>query len=291
MKVIVTMTSWKKRIQYVRQVIEQFAKYPANFDLIYLWLSKEEFPNEEADLPESLMRFVNAHPTKIKIRWTYQNEYNHKRWYVYPEHFKDCVVSVDDDAIYDIRNVVKAIDYAYNNHCIVNLADLFYSNVFNHSIHKEVIHWYQNEPNFYTTFCAQCVIPPYTFPLACLGEEELRIRRKICQRCDESWINPWLIAHKIKVYTPDYVISRPAKYESENTTWEIMNASNGKFAFRDVQLFAVLNQFPDLMREWLKMFRGYMKVKEDIPQILSMSEGLDIKQEDLDKIPNYIRNH
>lgn len=290
MKTIVTLTSWKKRIKYVQQVLEQFAMYPANFDKIYLWLSQMEFPNREYDLPSQLLEFVRSHP-KVEIRWTFGNEYNHKRWYVYPEHFEDVVVSVDDDAIYDIVNVCKAISYAVDNHCIVNLADLFYSNVFNHSIHKEVIHWYDNEPNYFTTFCAQCVIPPFTFPCECMTEEVLDVRRRICQRCDESWINPWLIAHRVKIYTPDYVISRPASYEKENTTWEIMNKSNGKFAFRDVQLFAVLNKFPYLFEQWTSVFRGYMKVKEDIPQILSMSEGLEIKEEDLNKIPDYIRNH
>ena len=200
-------------------------------------------------------------------------------------------LDVDDDAIYDIKNVCRAISYAVDNHCIVNLADLFYSNVFNHSIHKEVIHWYDNEPNYFTTFCAQCVIPPFTFPCECMTEEVLDIRRRICQRCDESWINPWLIAHRVKVYTPDCVISRPASYEKENTTWEIMNKCEGKFAFRDVQLFAVLNKFPYLFEQWTSLFRGYMKVKEDIPQILSLSEGLEIKEDDLNKIPDYIRNH
>ena len=119
MKTIVTLTSWKKRIKYVQQVLEQFAMYPANFDKIYLWLSQMEFPNREYDLPSQLLEFVRSHP-KVEIRWTFGNEYNHKRWYVYPEHFEDVVVSVDDDAIYDIVNVCKAITYAVDNHCIVN---------------------------------------------------------------------------------------------------------------------------------------------------------------------------
>ena len=289
MKTIVTMTSWKKRIQYVHKVIEQFIRYPANFDKIYLWLAEPEFPNKEKDLPEELQQMME-HP-RFEIRWTKLNEYNHKRWYVYPEHYNDIVVSVDDDAVYNIVNVCKAISYAVDNHCIVNLADLFYSNVFNHSIHKEVIHWYQDEPNFYTTFCAQCVIPPRTFPCDCLRECCLDIRRKICQRCDESWINPFLINDGVKIYTPNYIISRPAEYEKENTTWEIMNAGKGKFAFRDVQLFAVLNKFKSLYWAWINKFPGYMKVIEDIPQILELSDGLDITESDLDKIPNYIRNH
>ena len=289
-KTIVTLTSWKKRIQYVHNVIEQFATYPTMFDKIYLWLAEEEFPNKEKDLPETLLYCLQVYK-QFEIRWIKENEYNHKRWYVYPEHYEDTVVSVDDDAIYDIFNIDKAIKYANDNKCIVNLADLFYSNVFNHSIHKEVIHWYQDAPNFYTTFCAQCIIPPFTFPCECLRPEYLDIRKKICKRCDESWINPWLIAHRTQIYTPSYVLSRPASYEKENTTWEIMNVSNGKFSFRDAQLFAVLNKFPYLFEQWIRTFRGYMKVKDDIPQILSMCEGLDIKEEDLNKIPDYIRNH
>lgn len=293
MNYIVTMTSWKKRIQYVKSAIEKFLQNtPVYIDKLYLWLAEEEFPSKEFELPVELIEYVkqNSH---VEIRWTEHNEYNHKRWHVYPEHFEDCVISVDDDAYYNHDGLDKAIRFALKNKCIVNLADLFYSNVFNHSIHKEVIHWYSKEPSKYTTFCAQCIIPPCAFPVECVSEENIKIRSRICKRCDESWINPWLIEKSIKVYTPDYIVSKPTEYESENTTWQLMNETKDKFSFRDIQLFVVLNKFPELYESWIEAFPGYKKVKEDVQLIHDWAKTIDsdITIQDIEKIPDYIRNH
>lgn len=95
------MTSWKKRIQYVKTAIEKFLQNtPVYVDKFYLWLAEEEFPSKEVELPLELVEYVknNSH---VEIRWTVLNEYNHKRWYVYPKHHEDCVISIDDDAYYD----------------------------------------------------------------------------------------------------------------------------------------------------------------------------------------------
>ena len=293
MNYIVTMTSWKKRIQYVKNAIEKFLQNtPVYIDKFYLWLAEEEFPSKEADLPAELVKFVydNSH---VEITWTKYNEYCHKRWYVYPEHFENCVISIDDDAYYNRDGLDKAIAFALKNKCIVNLADLFYSNVFNHSIHKEVIHWYSKEPSKYTVLCGQCIIPPHVFPLECLNEDNIRIRSKICKRCDESWINPWLIKTGINIYTPDYIVSQPTEYESRDAMWKIMAEYKNKFSFRDIQLFVVLNKFPELYESWICAFPGYKKIKEDVQQIYDWAKTIDpdITVKDIEKIPDYIRNH
>lgn len=287
------MTSWKKRIQYVKTAIEKFLhNTPVYIDKFYLWLAEEEFPLKEAGLPKDLVEYVNNN-SHVIVKWTNTNEYNHKRWNVYPEHFEDCVISIDDDADYYSDGLNKAIRFAMKNKCIVNLADLFYSNVFNHSIHKEVIHWYSSVPSKYTTFCAQCVIPPCVFPIECVTEKNKVIRANICKRCDESWINPWLVKNRINIYTPEYIISKPTDYESENTTWQIMNETKDKFSFRDIQLFVVLNRFSDLFDAWLKEFPGYKKTQQDVQQIYDWAKTIDpdITLQDIEKIPEYIRNH
>lgn len=293
MNYIVTITSWKKRIQYVKTVIETFLQNtPVYIDKLYLWLAEEEFPTKEAELPNDLVDYINSN-LHVEIKWTKTNEYNHKRWNVYPEHFEDCVISIDDDATYNSEGLDKAIRFALKHKCIVNLADLFYSNVFNHSIHKEVIHWYSKEPSKYTTFCAQCVIPPMCFPIECVTDKMKQLRSIICKRCDESWINPWLVKNRVDIYTPEYVISRPTEYESENTTWQIMNETKDKFSFRDIQLFVVLNRIQELYDTWLYEFPGYMKVKDDIQTIYNWAKIIDpdVTVQDVEKIPEYIRNH
>jgi hypothetical protein len=54
-KVVVTMTSWTKRIGNCRQVVEAILKNTVKPDAVYLNLAVVEFPNKEADLPKDLV--------------------------------------------------------------------------------------------------------------------------------------------------------------------------------------------------------------------------------------------
>ena len=96
MKIVITMTSWTKRIQYVAKTIYYFLKtQTVKPDMFYLWLAEDEFPNKEKDLPEDLLTICSVF--NVQIKWTKYNEYAFKRWYVYPKHNDDLVISIDDD--------------------------------------------------------------------------------------------------------------------------------------------------------------------------------------------------
>lgn len=64
--IVITLTSWAKRIQNVKAVLQSALNQTANVDRIYLNLSKEEFKN--ISLPEDLVTFINANP-KIVLNW------------------------------------------------------------------------------------------------------------------------------------------------------------------------------------------------------------------------------
>ena len=60
MQTIVTMTSWSGRIEHVGSSIFRFFKTQTKLpDIFYLWLSEEEFPNKENDLPKDLLLTIN----------------------------------------------------------------------------------------------------------------------------------------------------------------------------------------------------------------------------------------
>ena len=96
MKIVLTMTSWVKRINHVAKSIYRFLQTQTiKPDYCYLWLAEEEFPNRENDLPHELLLVCEA--LNVRICWTKYNEYAFKRWYVYPKHNDDLVISIDDD--------------------------------------------------------------------------------------------------------------------------------------------------------------------------------------------------
>lgn len=65
---VVTMTSWPKRINNVVKVLDSILRNTLSPDRVYLNLCTEEFPNRNADLPLVLTMFINVNP-KVIINW------------------------------------------------------------------------------------------------------------------------------------------------------------------------------------------------------------------------------
>ena len=72
-KIIVSMTSWTKRIGNVTTVVKSLLDQELEPDIIQINLSLEEFPNREMDLPEELV-FLAQNEKKIDIEWVPGND-------------------------------------------------------------------------------------------------------------------------------------------------------------------------------------------------------------------------
>ena len=98
-KVIVSLTSWPKRIHNVPYVINSILQNTVKPDQIVLNLSEEEFPGKELDLPDVLMDFVNKRV--LELLWTPGNLKAFKKFIPtmkkYPD---DVIIAIDDDFIY-----------------------------------------------------------------------------------------------------------------------------------------------------------------------------------------------
>lgn len=98
-KVIVSMTSWRKRISNVCAVVESIRNNSVLPDQIILNLSLSEFPNKELDLPADLVRLHQN--GDIRIIWQEGNTRAFKK--IIPtlkEYPDDIVISIDDDFLY-----------------------------------------------------------------------------------------------------------------------------------------------------------------------------------------------
>ena len=97
-KGIISLTSWKARINTVSKTIFSLIKQCPGFHIV-LVLSEEEFPNKESELPDDLMLFVNSN--LIEIFWIYQNYKAFKKILFTLDKYRDVpVISADDDCIY-----------------------------------------------------------------------------------------------------------------------------------------------------------------------------------------------
>lgn len=99
MKIIVSFTSYPPRISGVHEVVESLYRQTVPADEIVLYLSLDEFPGREANLPGKLVDLNGQNGFRIK--WVHENLKSHKKYYYALREYKEAVViTVDDDKIY-----------------------------------------------------------------------------------------------------------------------------------------------------------------------------------------------
>lgn len=112
MRVIVSFTSYPPRIGSVHKVVESLYRQTVKADEIILYLSLDEFPKGEADLPATLRRLDRREG--FRIAWVCGNLKSHKKYYYALREYKDAaVITVDDDKIYAetmIRDLMKSYE-------------------------------------------------------------------------------------------------------------------------------------------------------------------------------------
>lgn len=96
-RVIVSLTSYPGRIGFVHQVIRSLFAQTVLPDTIVLYLSRDEFPNGNVDLPDSLLSCCGF---DFEIRWVSGNMKSHKKYLYAVKDFPDAlVITVDDDIV------------------------------------------------------------------------------------------------------------------------------------------------------------------------------------------------
>ena len=106
-KIILTMTSWKKRIKYCHKTIEILLTNSLPPYKLILNLAKEEFPKKNLELPENLLNLLKY--DNFEIFWVEENNNVFKKLIPTINRFKeDLIITVDDDIIYP-NNMIKIV--------------------------------------------------------------------------------------------------------------------------------------------------------------------------------------
>ena len=105
------MTSWTKRINNVKSVVENVMEGTLQPDKLYLSLSVEEFPNREIDLPKDLVNYFNG-DSRLIINWVEgENTKCMKKVFPVLQYLDDddIILPVDDDIMYPSDYVEKRV--------------------------------------------------------------------------------------------------------------------------------------------------------------------------------------
>lgn len=97
-KIIVSLTSYPKRIAMVHKVIKSLFEQTWKADRIILYLSEEEFPQKEQNLPKRLTALLGQNG--FSIIWVDENLRSHKKYFYSLQKGENIVITIDDDACY-----------------------------------------------------------------------------------------------------------------------------------------------------------------------------------------------
>lgn len=112
-QIIVSFTSYGKRIATVPLVLDRLFNQTLKPDRIVLYLSKENFPGMEADLPE---RLLEMRQYGLDIHWCDGDIKSYKKIIPALKEFPDdIIITIDDDIYYELDFIEKLYD-SYKKH-------------------------------------------------------------------------------------------------------------------------------------------------------------------------------
>jgi hypothetical protein len=116
-KAIISLTSWKARINSVYATIFSIIKHNPGFHIV-LVLSENEFPNKEADLPDKLREQIKY--DVIEVIWTKRNYKVFKKIIPTMAKYPNVPIISADDGIVYIRNFAEILytRWLRNQDCI-----------------------------------------------------------------------------------------------------------------------------------------------------------------------------
>ena len=106
-KIIVSLTTYPKRIPTIWLTIETLLRQTVKPDEIVLWLANEQFERGLSDLPESLLRLQER---GLTIRFCDDLRSHKKYYFALQEYPNDLIVLADDDMFYPKDTIAKLLN-------------------------------------------------------------------------------------------------------------------------------------------------------------------------------------
>lgn len=106
---VVSLTSFPARINTVHTSIESLLMQNLKPNKVILWLSNEEFPNKESDLPNNLLNLKNY---GLSIKWC-ENIGSYKKLIPALRELKNSIIITADDDLYYHPKMVERLYFSY----------------------------------------------------------------------------------------------------------------------------------------------------------------------------------
>lgn len=224
-KLIISMTSYPARIQYVASVWFSILRQKVNTNLYHcvLVLSEEEFPNKESNLPDDLNVLIDN--GYIELLWTPKNTRSHKK--LIPTLLKypnNPILVIDDDQYRTNDWLSNFIEHhkKYPNDVLTGISHFI--------IRDSKFYPCKLNPGLYNNARPAngrggTLYPPHTFNDPDFYKTELYM--KLSPTSDESWQFYFMRKHNIPVrlipYTMDKHLVINAAQKMKTALWNVNN--------------------------------------------------------------------
>ena len=246
---IISLTSFPARINTIHICIKSLLNQTAKAEKIVLWLTEEEFPNKEKDLPRKLLSLTNH---GLTIEWCHNLRSYNKLIPSLKKYPNKIIITFDDDTIYN----KKAVELLFNCHRMHPndiISHRVYSKYFDDN--DELIN-YPGQLYYDTQYKRNMTLPMLReasffnrlmgvggvlYPPGCLHGEVLNEENLLglAPTQDDIWFWLQAVHNNTKILVPDiHFHNQKSIPTTQNTGLTLINESD------TVQITNILNAYP-----------------------------------------------
>ena len=187
-KIIVSLTSYPRRINVVPYTIASILNQTVKPDKVILWLGNDRFPNDK--LPQI---FDKLRACGVSIEFREDIGPHTKYFYAMKEYPEDIVITFDDDQVYDNYIIEKLYDsYTKHPNCVsaMRMVKITFKPDGNIAGYNDFC-FDSNSPIGYETHgCLPEGICGILYPPHCMPNETFNIQaiKKLCPKGDDLWL-------------------------------------------------------------------------------------------------------
>lgn len=231
-QLVVSFTSYAKRIYTVSLMLERLMNQTVKPDRIILYLSKENFPGREKDLPERVLDMCSF---GLELRWCKGDMKSYKKIIPALKEFpNDIIITVDDDLYFDL-DLIESLYNSYKK--FPNAISAMRTHRIKFEEDGSIAPYSQWEKQYVeedpmphmdllATTGAGTLFPPHIFSEEVCNEKEIM---ELCPTADDIWIKIMSVKNHIPVVPATKL--RKLKYISgtqTETLWKTNKQSNDK---------------------------------------------------------------
>ncbi len=226
-RIIVSLTSYPKRIDKVWLTVETLLRQSIQPDEIILWLSKDEF-EEENSLPQRLLAQTEC---GLSIRWCENLKSHKKYYYVMQEYPEDLIVLADDDMFYpyDMIELLLKMHEQYPEDICTSTAQVItesYRTVPSKWRNPRLDEVWEHSKRIQVFSGSGSLFPPHVLPKEAFDKERIK---ELCPYADDLWLTFMAFRNHKRITAPSKWRAFPvAIYGTGKDSLYYLNAEAGK---------------------------------------------------------------